>query len=77
MRTTVDLPDELFHQLKARALQENLSLRLLIEKSSYEYLRRPLRRLTREQIDLPAAGDGTGQVLVNPATWWDDINERA
>ena len=77
MRTTVDLSDELFHQLKARAVQENLSLKLLIEKCSYEYLRKPLRQWEPEEIRLPAAGDGTGQILVNLATWWDDINERA
>ena len=77
MRTTVDLPDELFHQLKARAVQENLSLKLLIEKSSYEYLRQPLRRFAESEITLPASGDGTGQVLANPATWWEDINERS
>lgn len=77
MRTTVDLPDALFHQLKARAVQEKISLKLLIEKSGYEYLRQPLRQWSANEITLPIAGDGTGQVLVNPATWWDDINERS
>ncbi|MCC6269648.1 MAG: hypothetical protein IT190_00045 [Microbacteriaceae bacterium] len=77
MRTTVDLSDELFHQLKARAVQENLSLKMIIEKSGYEYLRRPLYRWGSDDITLPSAGDGTGHVLVDPATWWDDINERA
>lgn len=77
MRTTVELPDELFHQLKARAVQENISLKLIIEKSGYEYLSRPLRRWHKDDITLPKAGDGTGRVLVDPPTWWDDINERA
>lgn len=77
MRTTVDLPDELFHQLKARAVQEKISLRLLIEKSGYEYLRRPLHRWNIDDITLPRAGDGTGHVLVDPTAWWDDINERS
>lgn len=77
MRTTVDLSDELFHQLKARAVQENLSLKLIIEKSGYEYLRRPLRQWREADVELPTVGDGTGRVLVDPATWWDDINERA
>ncbi|HMM83204.1 MAG TPA: hypothetical protein PJ998_08510 [Terrimesophilobacter sp.] len=76
MRTTVDLPDELFQQLKARAVQEQISLKLLIEKSGYEYLRQPLRRWDARDVTLPSAGDGTGRVLVNPATWWEDINER-
>ena len=58
-------------------MQENISLKLIIEKSGYEYLRRPLRRWDKDDITLPKAGDGTGRVLVDPTTWWDDINERA
>jgi hypothetical protein len=77
MRTTVDLPDELFHQLKQRAIEENLSLKLLFEKSSYHYLRQPIVKTDLDQIQLPAVGDGTGEVLVDPALWWDDINERS
>lgn len=77
MRTTVDLPDELLHQLKARAHAEGLTLRLLLEKSSYAYLRKPLRRVDPHDVELPTAGDGTGRVLVDPATWWDDVNERS
>lgn len=77
MRTTIDLPDELFHQLKSRALEENLTLKLLIEKSGYEYLRSPIRRHDPDSVRLPVAGDGTGSVLVNPAIWWDDVNERS
>lgn len=76
MRTTVELADELFHQLKARAVQENLSLKLLIEKCSYEYLQRPLQRWDSDDISLPTVGDGTGHIMVNPAAWWDNINER-
>lgn len=77
MRTTVDLPDELFHRLKERALQEELSLKLLLEKSGYEYLKTPLKRLPPEEIDLPLSGDGTGKVIADPATWWSDLNERS
>lgn len=77
MRTTVDLPDELFRQLKERALEENLSLKLLLEKSTYQYLRQPLRKLHAEQVTLPVVGDGTGSVLVDPTRWWDAINERS
>lgn len=75
MRTTIDLPDALFHRLKQRALEEKLSLKLLIEKAGYEYLRRPLRRRNPDEIVLPVASGG-GKLLVNPATWWDEINER-
>lgn len=77
MRTTVDLPDELFHRLKQRAIEENLSLKLLFEKSSYHYLRQPVVTTDPDQIQLPAVGDGTGGVLVDPAQWWDDLNERS
>lgn len=77
MRTTVDLPDELFRQLKERAIEENLSLKLLLEKSTYQYLRQPLRRVDPGQVILPTTGDGTGKVLVEPARWWDDLNERS
>ncbi len=77
MRTTVDLPDELFRQLKERAIAENLSLKLLLEKSTYHYLREPILRIDVADITLPVVGDGTGSVLVDPATWWNDMNERA
>ncbi len=77
MRTTIDLPDDLFQRLKARAVEENLTLKLLIEKSGYEYLRSALRRHDPGKVRLPVVGDGTGSVLVNPATWWDDVNERS
>ena len=61
MRTTVDIPDKLFWQLKARAAEENISLKVLVEKTAY----------------LPAIGDGIGSVLVDPSTWWEAINERS
>lgn len=77
MRTTVDLPDELFRQLKARAVEENLSLKLLLEKSTYQYLREPVRTIKAEDVRLPVVGDGTGSVLVDPTAWWDTINERS
>jgi len=77
MRTTIDLPDELFRRLKTRAVQERLSFKSLIEKMSYAYLRQPLRRVEPADVLLPTAGDGTGSVLVNPGTWWDDLNERS
>lgn len=77
MRTTIDLPDELFRRLKTRAVEESLSFKSLIEKTSYAYLRQPLRRIEPGEVALPTAGDGSGSVLVNPASWWDDINERS
>ena len=77
MRTTVDLPDELFRQLKERAIAENLSLKRLLEKSTYHYLREPILRITAADVTLPVVGDGTGSVLVDPTTWWNDVNERA
>jgi len=54
-----------------------LSFKSLIEKTSYAYLRQPLRRVEPADVLLPTAGDGTGSVLVNPGTWWDDLNERS
>lgn len=77
MRTTIDLPDELFRRLKTRAVEERLSFKSLMEKASYAYLRQPLRRIEARDVVLPVVGDGSGSVLVNPATWWDDINERS
>ncbi len=77
MRTTIDLPDELFYQLKARAVAESISLKLLIEKTGYSYLREPLRQIDSEDVVLPIAGDGSGTVVVDPANWWDEINERS
>ncbi|MHB1171048.1 MAG: hypothetical protein ACYCZY_00840 [Lacisediminihabitans sp.] len=76
MRTTIDMSDELFHQLKARSVAEGLSFKRLIEKTGYSYLRQPIRRIDPEDVVLPVAGDGSGSVLVDPASWWDDVNER-
>lgn len=58
-------------------MEENLTFKLLIEKSGYEYLRAPLRRHDPESIRLPVVGDGTGRVLVDPANWWTEVNERS
>jgi hypothetical protein len=77
MRTTIDLPDDLFRKLKERAVAENLSLKLLFEKTTYYYLREPIRRIDVTAVSLPVVGDGTGTVLVDPTTWWNDVNERA
>jgi len=77
MRTTVDIPDKLFWQLKARAAEENISLKVLVEKTAYHYLRTPLRRIDPSEVQLPAIGDGIGSVLVDSSTWWEAINERS
>ena len=76
MRTTIDMADELFYQLKARAVEEGLSFRLLIEKTGYSYLRQRVRQVDPGDVVLPVASDGSGSVLVDPAHWWDEINER-
>jgi hypothetical protein len=36
-----------------------------------------LRRHDPESIRLPVVGDGTGRVLVDPANWWTEVNERS
>ena len=77
MRTTVDIPDELFWRLKARAAEENISLKVLVEKSAHHYLRSPLRRIDPAEVRFPSIGDGKGAVLVDSSTWWEAINERS
>jgi len=71
----LDIPDELFWQLRARAAEENISLKVLVEKPAHHYLRSPLRRIGPSELECPSIGDGKGAVLDDPSTWWEAINE--
>ena len=46
MRTTLDLPDELFRQVKAKAAVEGLSLKELLRRYVEGGLRQPLKVLS-------------------------------
>ncbi len=67
MRTTIDLPDELFRQAKARAALSGLKLKELITRFVEEGLRRSstskpeARRRARSK--LPIARAATGRTL--------------
>ena len=47
MKTTLDLPDELFVAAKKRAVEERRPLRDLVANGLREYLRGPVRRQPR------------------------------
>jgi hypothetical protein len=49
MRTTVDLPDDLFRQAKAKAAMEGISLRELIEAGVRQVLAGPDTQATEAQ----------------------------
>ncbi|MBL8251455.1 MAG: hypothetical protein JNK31_07290 [Candidatus Competibacter sp.] len=53
MRTTVDLPDELFRQAKARAALEGVRLRDLVEKGVRLALAAPLATGARKRVEFP------------------------
>ena len=73
----MDIPHELFRQLKARAAEQNISLKVTVEKPAHHYLRSPFRRIGPSDVEFPSIGDGKGAVLDDPSTWWEAINERS
>lgn len=66
MRTTIDLPDELFRQAKAKAALDGLKLKDLIARYVEEGLKGlPLQASPRrrERSELPVARAATGRAL--------------
>lgn len=66
MRTTIDLPDELLRQAKAKAALDGLKLKDLIARYVEEGLRgAPLQTAPRrrQRSELPVARAATGHVL--------------
>ncbi len=65
VRTTVDIPDELLRQAKARAALDGMKLKDLITRYVEQGLRDtpPIKRLGRRRSDLPVARAATGRTL--------------
>ena len=67
MRTTIDLPDELFRQAKARAALDGMSLKDVITRFVEQGLRQgalpPAIPLRRRRSELPVARAATGRTL--------------
>ena len=66
MRTTIDLPDELFRQVKARAALDGLRLKDLITRFVEQGLRggvAPGAPARRRRSELPVARAATGRTL--------------
>ena len=67
MRTTIDLPDELFRQAKARAALDGMRLKDLITRFVEQGLRggaaSPGAPARRRRSDLPVARAATGRTL--------------
>ena len=66
MRTTIDLPDELFFQIKAKAALDGLRLEDLIARYLKLGLRGavpPATPLKRQRSELPVAREATGRTL--------------
>jgi len=66
MRTTIDLPDELFRQVKAKAALDGMKLKDLISRYVEQGLRGapPASALLRRQpSELPVARAATGRTL--------------
>ena len=57
MRTTVDIPDSLYRELKSRAANEGRSVKELILRGVEQELRRPRKRHYR-RISLPLIPSG-------------------
>jgi hypothetical protein len=70
MRTTVELPDPLFRELKARAAFEGRSLKALMRELLELGLRQPVTlnaRLSRTHSPLPSISTGAPFPLVTPS----------
>jgi hypothetical protein len=66
MRTTVDLPDELLRQAKAKAALDGMKLKDLIIRYVQQGLRQgtpPTTPLRRQRSELPVARAATGRML--------------
>ena len=66
MRTTIDLPDALFRQVKARAALDGMKLKELIRiyvESGLRQVGAPPARPTRERSELPVARVATGRPI--------------
>jgi hypothetical protein len=71
MRTTVDIPDGMYRQLKARAAREGSSTRALILKGVKEVLKAE-RRTARVPVSLPIVRSRRpGTVALDNATIYD------
>ena len=66
MRTTVDLPDELLRQVKAKAALDGMKLKDLIIRFVQQGLRQgapPVAPLRRQRSELPVVRAATGRTL--------------
>ncbi len=71
MRTTVDIPDGIYRQLKARAAREGSSTRALILRGVKEVLK-PERRKAGVSVSLPIVqSKRPGTVVLDNATIYD------
>ena len=69
MRTTIDLPDEVFRQLKARAALEGLSMKTMVLAFIEHGLRAPaaaLESAANQPLDLPTLD---GRPDLPPHAW--------
>lgn len=71
MRTTVDIPDGIYRQLKSRAAREGSSTRALILRGVKEVLK-PVRRKAGVPVSLPIVqSKRPGTVVLDNATIYD------
>jgi hypothetical protein len=67
MRTTIDFPDDLFREVKAKAALDGLKLKDLITRYVEQGLRQgvppPAAPLRRQRSELPVARKATGNPL--------------
>ena len=66
MRTTIELPDRLFRELKAYALQHETTLKAVVRDAVEAKLKEPLKKRRRmEEPPIKAAGRGVIPALGN------------
>jgi hypothetical protein len=65
MRTTLDLPDELFRQVKAKAALEGTRLKHLLTRYVENGLRQPAHRRSTQRSELPVIKRRGKQIIPN------------
>jgi hypothetical protein len=75
MRTTVDIPDAVYRQLKSRAAQEGTSTKKLILRGVEKVLNESCRKPTAKRIKFPIiSAERTGVIDIDNARIYDIIS---
>ncbi len=58
MRTTVDIPDDLYRELKSRAAVDSTTIKQLLLRGAESVLQEPIEKPVRRRLKLPLINSG-------------------